>query len=111
DIIRQLGADILEDVGYKVILAARGEEAIRLYQQQGKDIDLVVLDVVMPGMGGKETFRKLKEINPKIKVLLSSGYSTDGEVGEILKEGVEGMVQKPYKDEELIEKVREILDL
>ena len=55
----------------------------------------------MPGMGGKETFRKLKEINPKIKVLLSSGYSTDGEVGEILKEGVEGMVQKPYKDEEL----------
>ena len=111
DIIRQLGADILEDVGYKVILATRGEEAIRLYQQQGKDIDLVVLDVVMPGMGGKETFRKLKEINPKIKVLLSSGYSTDGEVGEILKEGVEGMVQKPYKDEELIEKVREILDL
>ncbi len=111
DIIRQLGADILEDVGYKIILASRGEEAIRLYQQQGQDIDLVVLDVVMPGMGGKETFRKLKEINPKIKVLLSSGYSTDGEVGEILKEGVEGMVQKPYKDEELIEKVKEILDL
>jgi DNA-binding NarL/FixJ family response regulator len=53
----------------------------------------------------------IKGINPKIKVLLSSGYSTDGEVGEILKEGVEGMVQKPYKDEELIEKVREILDL
>ncbi len=111
DIIRQLGADILEDVGYKVILAARGEEAIRLYQQQEQDIDLVILDVVMPGMGGKETFQKLKGINPKIKVLLSSGYSTDGEVGEILKEGVEGMVQKPYKDEELIEKVREILDL
>ena len=111
DIIRQLGADILEDVGYKIILASRGEEAIRLYQQQGQNIDLVILDVVMPGMGGKETFRKLKEINPKIKVLLSSGYSTDGEVGEILKEGVEGMVQKPYKDEELIEKVREILDL
>ncbi|MBI5602663.1 MAG: PAS domain S-box protein [Deltaproteobacteria bacterium] len=110
EIIRQLGADILEDVGYKVILASRGEEAIPLYRQKRKDIGLVVLDVVMPGLGGKETFRKLREINPNIKVLLSSGYSTDGEVGEILKEGVSGLIQKPYKDEELIGKVREILD-
>lgn len=110
DIIRQLGADILEDVGYKVISAARGEEAVRLVQQRRKNIDLVVLDVIMPGMGGRETFRKLKEINPEIKVLLSSGYSTDGEVGEILKEGVGGIVQKPYKDEELIRMVRAVLD-
>lgn len=110
EIIRQLGADILEDVGYKVILASRGEEAIALYRQKRKDIGLVVLDVVMPGLGGKETFRKLREINPNIKVLLSSGYSTDGEVGEILKEGVSGLIQKPYKDEELIGKVREMLD-
>lgn len=110
DIIRQLGADILEDVGYKVIGAARGEEAVRLVQQRRSDIDLVVLDVIMPGMGGRETFRKLKKINPEIKVLLSSGYSTDGEVGEILKEGVGGIVQKPYKDEELIRMVRAVLD-
>lgn len=109
-IIRQLGADILEDIGYKILLAAKGEEAIQIYRQHSKDIDMIILDVIMPGMGGKKTFLKLREINPKIKVLLSSGYSTNGEVGEILKEGVGGFVQKPYRDEELIEKVREILN-
>ena len=110
EIIRQLGADILEDEGYKVLMASRGEEAIQIYQENREDIALVVLDVVMPGLGGRETFLKLKNINPKIKVLLSSGYSTNEEVGGILKEGVGGFVQKPYRDEELIGKVREILD-
>jgi len=110
EIIRQLGADILEDVGYKVIVASRGEEAIQIYGRRKSEIALVVLDVVMPGLGGKKTFLKLRGINPQIKVLLSSGYSTDGEVGEILKEGVGGLIQKPYRDEELIGKVREILD-
>jgi two-component system, cell cycle sensor histidine kinase and response regulator CckA len=110
DIIRQLGADILEDVGYEVLLAASGEEAIQICQGHKKGIALVVLDVVMPGLGGKETFLRLRDINPKIRVLLSSGYSINGEVGEILKEGVGGFVQKPYKDNELIEKVREVLD-
>jgi two-component system, cell cycle sensor histidine kinase and response regulator CckA len=110
ELIRQLGADILEDVGYKIILAAGGEEAIQIYQENRKEIALVILDMVMPGLGGKETILKLKEIDPKIKVLLSSGYSTNEGVGEILKEGVGGFIQKPYRDEELIGKVREILD-
>ncbi len=110
EIIRQLGADILEDVGYKVLFASGGEEAIRIYQQKRKKIALVILDMVMPGLGGRETFLKLKEINSKIKVLLSSGYSTNEGVGEILKEGVGGFIQKPYRDEDLIRKVREVLD-
>ncbi len=110
EIIRQLGADLLEDGGYEVLLAATGEEAIRIYAEHQKGIALIVLDVVMPGLGGKETFLRLRDINPKIKVLLSSGYSIDGEVGEILKEGVGGFVQKPYKYEELIKKIREMLD-
>jgi CheY-like chemotaxis protein len=110
EMIRQLGADILEDIGYKILFASQGEEAIEIYQSSGEKIDLVILDVVMPGIGGKETFLALKELNPDIKVLLSSGYSTDGGVGEILKEGVGGFIQKPYRDEELIKKVREILD-
>jgi two-component system, cell cycle sensor histidine kinase and response regulator CckA len=70
----------------------------------------VILDMIMPGLGGKETFLKLKELNPKIKVLLSSGYSTNEGVGEILKEGVGGFIQKPYRDDDLIGKVREVLD-
>ena len=110
ELIRELGADILEDGGYKILLASNGEEAIQIYRKKRKKIALVILDMIMPGLGGKETFLKLKAINPKIKVLLSSGYSTNEGVGEILKEGVGGFIQKPYRDEELIGKVREILD-
>ncbi|RPH83776.1 MAG: response regulator [Desulfobacteraceae bacterium] len=109
-IIRDLGVDILEDRGYRVFPAAEGKEAVRIYREQAQEIDLVILDVMMPGIGGKETYRQLRAINPQIKVLLSSGYSTNGEVGEILKQGVSGFVQKPYREEELAAKVREVLD-
>ena len=111
EIIRQLGIDILEDAGYNVLAAASGEEAIEMYQRKQEEIVLVILDVVMPGLGGKETFSKLKAMNPMIKVLLSSGFSADGEVGEIIKEGASGYVQKPYKDDELIYGIQEILDV
>lgn len=110
ELIRELGADILEDGGYKILLASNGEEAIHIYRKKRGKIALVILDMIMPGLGGKETFLKLKAINPKIKVLLSSGYSTNEGVGETLREGVGGFIQKPYRDEELIGKVREILD-
>jgi len=110
EIIRDLGVDILEDRGYRVFPASEGKEAVRIYREQAQEIDLVILDVMMPGIGGKETYRQLRAINPQIKVLLSSGYSTNGEVGEILKQGVSGFVQKPYREEELAAKVREVLD-
>ena len=93
-----------------MLLASGGEAAIQIYQKNRKKIALVILDMIMPGLSGKETFLKLKELNPKIKVLLSSGYSTNEGVGEILKEGVGGFIQKPYRDEDLIGKVREVLD-
>ncbi len=110
EIIRELGIDILEDRGYRVFSASEGKEAVRIYREGIRDIDLVILDVMMPGIGGKETYRLLRAINPQVKVLLSSGYSTNGEVGEILKQGVSGFVQKPYREEELAAKVREVLD-
>ncbi|MCU0579964.1 MAG: response regulator, partial [Desulfobacterota bacterium] len=109
-LIRDLGADILQDRGYRVLLAGEGREAIRIYKKRGKEISLVVLDVVMPGLGGQETFRKLKALNPQVKVLLSSGYSARGAVGEILNEGAAGFIQKPYREEELAARVRELLD-
>ena len=111
EIIRGLGVDILEDRGYRVFSASEGREAIRIYRERIREIDLVILDVMMPGIGGKETYRQLRAINPQVKVLLSSGYSTNGEVGEILKQGVSGFVQKPYREEELAAKVREVLDI
>jgi two-component system cell cycle sensor histidine kinase/response regulator CckA len=110
EMIRQLGADILEDAGYTVLTASRGEEGLDLYRSFPGRIDLVLLDVIMPGMGGKETFRALRGLNPALKILLSSGYSTDGGVEEILKEGAVGFIQKPYRDEVLLKKVREVLD-
>ena len=110
EIIRGLGIDILEDRGYRVLSAAEGREAVKLYRERAREIDLIILDVMMPGIGGRETHRQLKAVNPQVKVLLSSGYSTDGEVGEILKQGVSGFVQKPYREEELAAKVREVLD-
>ena len=110
EIIRELGIDILEDRGYRVFLASEGREAVKIYRERIGEIDLIILDVMMPGIGGKETYRQLRAINPQVKVLLSSGYSTNGEVGEILKQGVSGFVQKPYREEELAAKVREVLD-
>ncbi len=110
EIIRDLGVDLLEDRGYRVFSTSEGREAVRIYRKRAREIDLVILDVMMPGIGGKETYRQLRAINPQVKVLLSSGYSTEGEVGEILKQGVSGFVQKPYREEELAAKVREVLD-
>jgi two-component system, cell cycle sensor histidine kinase and response regulator CckA len=110
EVIRQLGADILEDVGYKVLVAKGGEEGTEIYRRNKKKIALVILDVMMPGWSGKRTFLQLRKINPKIKVLLSSGYSTDSEVKEIMQKGGSGLIQKPYKDEDLIRKVRMVLD-
>jgi PAS domain S-box-containing protein len=110
EIIRDLGADLLADRGYQVLLAADGREAIKIYKKRGPEIALVILDVVMPGWGGKETFQKLKTLNPRVQVLLSSGYSAKGEVAEILKLGASGFIQKPYREEELAARVRELLD-
>ncbi|MBI5586090.1 MAG: response regulator [Deltaproteobacteria bacterium] len=111
EIIRELGADLLEDRGYRVLLAADGREAINIYKERNLEISLIILDVVMPGMGGKETFQQLKALNPRVKVLLSSGYSAKGEVGEILKLGAAGFIQKPYREEELAARARELLDI
>jgi len=72
-------------------------------------IDLVILDMIMPSMGGGETYDRLKEIHPTIKVLLSSGYSIDGQATEILKRGCDGFIQKPFTMKELSKAIREVL--
>ena len=110
EVIRDLGKEVLEDRGYRVLAAADGLQAVAVYKKRFEEIGLIILDVVMPGIGGKETFRRLKRINPRLKVLLSSGYSAGGEVKEIISQGACGFVQKPYREEELASKVREILD-
>jgi len=110
DIILEVGKDLLEVMGYQVLTADNGEEAVEVYGKNRDVIDLVVLDMVMPTMGGGEAYDRMKDINPKIKVLLSSGYSIEGEATEILERGCNGFIQKPFNMDELATKIREILD-
>ncbi|MGC9092190.1 MAG: PAS domain S-box protein [Bacteroidota bacterium] len=111
DTLRELVKDVLETYGYRVMLAGNGEEALQVYSKHKEEIALVILDMVMPKMGGRETFLKLKELNPKVRALLSTGYSQNGKAQEILNSGVMGFLQKPYQAEELAAKVRKVLDL
>jgi CheY-like chemotaxis protein len=108
--IRSIAKEILEEFGYRVLLAEDGQEAIGIYREQKEEIDLVILDMIMPNMGGRETFTKLKELDSNIKAVLSTGYSRDGKAQEILDEGMMGYIQKPYQVKALLSKVRSSLD-
>ena len=100
---------MLEKLGYRVLTAMSGKEAIDLYEKKREEIDLVILDMIMPGMGGGKTFDRLKEIDRNVKILLSSGYSINGQAHEILNRGCRGFIQKPFDMEEFSLKVREVL--
>jgi two-component system cell cycle sensor histidine kinase/response regulator CckA len=108
--ILDVGRQMLEKMGYKVITADSGKTALDIYRKKRDDISLVILDIIMPGMGGGETYDKMKKVNPDVRVLLSSGYSIDGEATEILKRGCNGFIQKPFSVSGLSLKLREILD-
>ena len=110
EIVLEVNKALLEDLDYRVIIARDGKEALEVYRKDQEDIDFVLLDVVMPIMGGGEAYDRMKEINPNIKVLLSSGYSIDGQPAEILERGCNGFIQKPFKLNELAERIREILE-
>jgi PAS domain S-box-containing protein len=109
DIVIDIGGQILEKLGYRAITAKGGKEAIEIYRANKNKINIVILDVIMPDMGGGETYDRLKEINPDIKVLLSSGYSINGQASEIMNRGCNGFIQKPFNIEQLSRKIREIL--
>jgi two-component system cell cycle sensor histidine kinase/response regulator CckA len=110
DRIVDIGKKTLKIMGYKVLVARSGKEAVELYKKNQAKVDIVVLDMIMPEMGGGETYDRLKEINPRVRVLLSSGYSINGEATEILERGCNGFVQKPFSMKELSRRIREILD-
>ncbi|MBL0712945.1 MAG: response regulator [Desulfosarcina sp.] len=108
--VLQIFRENLKRLGYVVVTAQSGEEGLRLYEQRPCRFDLVILDMIMPGLSGADTYRRLKTINPEIKVLLATGYSEDGQAREILDEGCEGFIQKPFKLEQLSAIIRELLD-
>ncbi len=110
ELIIDVGRRMLERLGYVVDTAQNGMEALQVYQENRDKIDMVIVDMIMPGMNGGEVFEKIKGINPEVKVLLSSGYSINGQAVHILEKGCKGFIQKPFDLQKLSQKVREVLE-
>jgi CheY-like chemotaxis protein len=110
EMIIDVGREMLAKLGYKVLTAQSGREAIEIYRQNKKKIDIVILDVIMPGLHGGETYDQLKTIDPNVDVLLASGYGLNKQIGEILERGCNGFIQKPFNMKQLSRNIREILD-
>jgi two-component system, cell cycle sensor histidine kinase and response regulator CckA len=108
--IIDVGKQILRKMGYDVHTADSGKEAVEIIKECRHRVDLVILDMIMPGMSGKETFDRIKTICPKMKILLSSGYSIDGQASEIMACGCDGFIQKPFGIEQLSHALRDILN-
>ncbi len=102
--------EMLEMMGYKVFIAGSGQEAVAVYSEKHEIIDLIILDMIMPGMGGGRTFDLLKEINPQVKVILATGYSNNSEIKKIMSRGCNGFLSKPFKIDELSRTIRTVLD-
>ena len=109
DIIIEVGEKMLGCLGYRVIIARSGTQAVEIYQRRYQDIDMVVLDMIMPHTSGFETYTRLKEINPLVKVLLSSGYRDRGQAGEIVERDAQSFIQKPFDLSQLSQKIASML--
>jgi two-component system cell cycle sensor histidine kinase/response regulator CckA len=110
DLIIDVGEQILKRMGYTVFVARSRKEALEIFSKKKDDIDMVILDMIMPDMSGGEAYDRLCEIHPDIKVLLSSGYSLRGQARNILARGCKGFIQKPFNMRELSHKLREVLE-
>lgn len=108
-VVISVGVEMLESLGYHVLVANNGQEALNIYTENQGVIDMVILDIIMPVMSGKDVFTHLKRLNPGIKVLLSSGYSLDDQAVGIMEQGCSGFIQKPFSIKQLSVKIREVI--
>jgi len=109
EMVLEGGRIMIEELGYSVLEARSGKEAIEIYKENKDEVDMVILDMIMPVMGGGETYDRIKEINPNVKVLLCSGYSLDGQATDILKRGCDDFIQKPFSLDELSGKIMKVM--
>ena len=109
EIVIGVGRQMLARLGYSVLTAKNGLEAVDIYRENQNTIGLVILDIIMPGLEASETCDKLRVLNPAIKVLLSSGYSLDQETKAIMDRGCSGFIQKPFNMKILEDKIEEIM--
>jgi PAS domain S-box-containing protein len=108
--IRKSSSLILEDSGYKIHTAANGEEALDFFKEHPAQVDLVILDLGMPGMGGRKCLDELLAIDPTLKILVASGYSADGRIQDTLDHGASAFIAKPFRRNDLLKAVRRLLD-
>jgi PAS domain S-box-containing protein len=109
--VRRVGQRILEQLGYQVLAAENGPRALSLLEAHRGQVDLVILDLLLPGMGGAEIYAHMKEMVPEIKVLVASGCSLDGAAQKVLDAGAQGFIEKPYRIDALSQKIAEILGI
>lgn len=110
DLVSDLTKRILERFGYTVLTAANGKEALNLYAKERDRVSLVILDLIMPEMGGKECLEELRRLDPNLKILVTSGYPLNGPTKETVKSEARGFVGKPYGMKEMLRAVRDVLD-
>ena len=108
-VIRETSSTLLEHLGYNVVVAKNGQEAIKLFKPMAEDISLVILDMIMPRMSGTETFHKLKEIRSDIKIVISSGFTNNEDLTELRQCGLAGDIQKPYSAASLSQLLAKVL--
>lgn len=109
DVVLDVGTRMLQRIGLTVLPAGNGQEALRVFTENKDRIDLVILDMVMPEMGGKVVYERLKKLNSEVKVMLASGYSLNDEAAEIMRNGCDGFIQKPYNMQEMTARIDQIL--
>jgi len=102
---------MLQKIGFNTLKASNSSEACQLYEDKKEHIDIVVLDMIMPDESGANTYKRLKKLNPDIRVLITSGFEKNGNVDEILNDGQNGFIQKPFKFEELTNNIDRMLSL
>lgn len=110
EMLRNMGSKMLSILGYNVEVCSNGQEAVDYYEKNWSKIDLVILDMVMPVLGGKDAFLLMREINPNVKAILASGYSIDGETQELLDKGVKGFIQKPFRKAQFSQQVSDAIN-
>jgi CheY-like chemotaxis protein len=111
EILIDIEDSMLQRIGYNTLKASNSAEACQLYNDEKEQIDLVVLDIIMPDENGTTTYKRLKRINPDIRVLISTGYGRDEDIEEILTDSRNGFIQKPFKFKEFINKIDAILPI
>jgi DNA-binding NtrC family response regulator len=110
EMIKDLARDILARYGYTVLTAGGGEEAVDVFRQHKKEIAVVVLDIVLPGVDGREVFRRIRELDPEAQVIIASGYNQERDANDLLREGAVRFVQKPYRIASLVGTVGEVIE-